>query len=150
MKRHMLNLLPLLSLLLCLAVSVLWVLSYWEPCVLARYDFGRRGARVEVSKGKLYLVKEITGPERYVYPRVFPGGELAGFAYGSSTLESWVSAPMGFVLLMAALICFASRRLARRRPAVGLCAACGYDLRATPDRCPECGLESTAATAAQG
>jgi hypothetical protein len=31
------------------------------------------------------------------------------------------------------------RRLVRQRVAAGLCVRCGYDLRESPERCPECG-----------
>jgi hypothetical protein len=50
--------------------------------------------------------------------------------------------PMWLPVLLAALppaIALARRERRRRRTLKGLCPRCGYDLRASPGRCPECG-----------
>ncbi len=47
-------------------------------------------------------------------------------------------------LITVLLVLPAMRWARRRRPPPGSCPACGYDLRASPDRCPECGTLAAA------
>jgi len=54
----------------------------------------------------------------------------------SITIPFWLLAVL-FVLPVIATIDRNHRR--RKRRLFGCCRKCGYDLRATPDRCPECG-----------
>jgi hypothetical protein len=69
-----------------------------------------------------------------------------GFSYGSIRRPDLVSrsvlVPHWFVVGLTGVAAAVGSRWSRHhgRPARGLCPACGYDLRATPDRCPECGV----------
>ena len=65
------------------------------------------------------------------------------FRYSAVVLPYWVLGAM----LVTAPLTWATLRISRRRRKRSLCPACGHDLRATPDRCPECGTSRSKASA---
>jgi hypothetical protein len=62
---------------------------------------------------------------------------------GPQTLRRWyITAPYWFIVLVLAIwptYWIARVRGQRNRAGLNLCATCGYDLRASRERCPECG-----------
>jgi hypothetical protein len=60
----------------------------------------------------------------------------------AAVIPWWVLSPP---LALLPALWLRRRFIARRRRAKGLCLKCGFDLRATPVRCPECGAVSPVA-----
>jgi hypothetical protein len=163
MIRRLLNLVTVLSLLLFAAVIAAWVWAAWTPRRDLRLDAPGRRYTLYPSSRDLFLTVEggtaMPGGGFRAPPGKHWNGLWAnpthrlpiGFAYGISPSSDPTAAPY-FALVapwwpLAALtlllpILWLSMRLGRRlrRPdGTRRCPTCGYDLRATPDRCPECG-----------
>jgi hypothetical protein len=80
--------------------------------------------------------------------------ELYADCFNSATAPTYGTAPpqrndadflyAPFVLILLTLPAMCAVRTWRRfqRERQGHCRQCGYDLRATPERCPECGTEA--------
>jgi hypothetical protein len=84
---------------------------------------------------------------------VNPLAVYAMLALGALAAWAWVRAiralgPVGVLVTIVVLGAWTvwltvarGESLRRRRETMGLCTRCGYDLRASPDMCPECGAE---------
>lgn len=85
--------------------------------------------------------KSATG--QFVYYTAGPGSAGGFFTNDLSRvliLPYWVIVVVLTIPAATPFVQIARWRTRRRRASKGCCTTCGYDLRATPDRCPECGI----------
>jgi hypothetical protein len=146
------------SLLLCVCVLYYWPRSYFP-----------KKTHFEASAGSLYIVFWDGYPQpRDIWDKITPdetrwggvtrlwetirslyavnemkfagfgsiSGEYGGMQYHILAIPFWFLLLLVLVLLAASLYILCRHR---RRKAAGHCLNCGYDLRESKDKCPECG-----------
>jgi len=159
--------LSVLSVLLCVATVIVWARSYWCVTFAARYArwFGGdvlRTEMIELREGRVLFIHSVWsrgGDAKCEY--AFHDEHTWGWNDGQDVEHTcfgfgWLSVktPPDMVdssLKVASLPCwlvfgctlgtatYVARRALSGARTAGRCRRCGYDLRATPDRCPECG-----------
>ncbi len=140
MLRKTLTILSLIGLLLSVG---LWGASY--PAFgysIGTYGFIVRSGGVNWSRGENQAQLQGwhrvgTGPGRYT--RWLPSRSVV-WGRVHRYIPFWI--PTAFFAVTTSsiyLLPFHRDRRRRKRKKLGLCVKCGYDLRASKDRCPECG-----------
>ena len=164
LARHAFTALSALSLLLCVAVCVLWVRSYWtrdfyshsdgstiRAYVSERGGFGYHEVTIGTRPAWAWHLRSVpTQADTSSVPEMTRLQRWLGVAWRDDTFafagmgyedKGWWVAYRAVAIVLAVLptIWLVRWSRGRRRRSGTECAVCGYDLRATPERCPECG-----------
>jgi hypothetical protein len=152
------------SLLLCTAIAGLWLGSYWAGAQILYsrsnhlagftstngyfwFYWGRRYLPNRDGDGFVFRLSD--PPARPVdrignADEVYIDAQAWGAEYHCFVVDGLKLAMLLLLLSLRQPLILAETHLkarfnASRQSQVTLCSTCGYDLRATPDRCPECG-----------
>jgi hypothetical protein len=159
MRRRLFTLLSALSLLLCMASVVLWVRSYWitDRCRLPGESPPRHAAWSHWGQVGIDNAPEVADARKRWQDHIFAELDLSIDESADTVRKRRAHGPVPKIpagqthamphAAIAGLFALAPvlwslprfRRRGNQRRLSGLCMVCGYDTRATPNRCPECG-----------
>jgi hypothetical protein len=154
--------------MICVAIIALWLRSYWRVDSVSLFPSPQRHWILRSAAGRVYVQQWLATnslwegvPSSYNSGAVSTAGGylplsgyFAGFGYyhhtgpfsgttiggvGAVLIPHWCFAAMSAVLPALWLRRTLRRRKTAARLQANACLACGYDLRASKDRCPECG-----------
>ena len=154
MRRILLHILSSLSLLLCLTSIVFWYRSHHitNPHMKIADSINIRTTEprwwITTHPNTLTLCRQV-GRD---WSRPLHGVQFAGVSFGGRwghnsmlwnlVIPFWLLTTVFAVLPLCDLLAIVLQK--SLRPTHGHCLNCGYDLRASPDRCPECGQPNSA------
>ena len=149
LRRRLFASVSVLSLICCFATVGLWVRSYFAAEVWWRTAAGRITWALLADRSSIILSHGAfnpagSGPDGWHHRTWETLAEMEPtFTYRRESDSATINFPAWLPALLFALapawwVVGPWRRQSKRRK-LGLCLNCGYDLRASPQRCPECG-----------
>ena len=124
-------------------LAIAWLASYAKPAEHSDYRGFADETTMASERGWIRVVIQrpsMNLPAIHLYQRelglsIHSGGDSGSVWVAYRLLTLLAVIPIG------AAVAFTVIRTHRLK-LTGVCPTCGYDLRATPDRCPECGTQA--------
>ena len=102
-------------------------------------DAVRKTAKMEIGQQSNHVWRWVEEPPSVTLPFLERISYTKAIAVHTYSFMGIAGVFGGFTAAISVFLIVKEARAAREKASVGCCRKCGYDLRASPNRCPECG-----------